>query len=246
MAIQFSDITNKDGIIQHIEFNCGMGDGAISGNATLLKQITGQVNLAMSEVWHLVWSNQTGWQYDDSNHTDLPQAKADLSDGVATYAMPTDALTINRIEILDSQGNYRKITPIRERNIGDGIDEFFETSGMPQYYRLLGRTIELFPAPDTSTQATATNGLKVYFDRSGVEFDSADTTETPGFSAEYHDLIPTKVSIKWLQVNKPDSPTLVLLKELEVRREAQLVEFEANKYKDRRPLVMRGRSNNSR
>jgi hypothetical protein len=31
MAINFSNISDKNGIIQLIEFNCALGDGAISG-----------------------------------------------------------------------------------------------------------------------------------------------------------------------------------------------------------------------
>lgn len=245
MALSFSDTTNKNGIIQHIEFNCAMGDGAISGNATLLKQITAQINLAMSEVWHIMWANQTGWAYDDSNQTDLPQATTTLVNAQSKYAIPTDALTINRIEVLDVNGFYYKLSPLVEREIGQGIDEFFQTDGIPQYYRLVGRTVELFPAPATG-QVTMAAGMKVYFDRTGVAFTSSDTTATPGFSAEYHDLIPIKASIKWLQVHKPDSPTLLNLINTEIKREAQLREFEVGKFKDRQPTVLRGASHNSR
>lgn len=244
-SLQFSNTTEKNGIIQLVEFNCALGDGAISGNATLLKQITAQVNLAMSEIWHIMWSNQSGWAYDDANQTDLPQATATLVNGTSKYAIPSDALSINRIEILDVQGDYYKLTPLTERQITEGIDEFFQTDGMPQYYRLVGRTVELFPAPATG-QVTMSAGLKVYFDRTGVAFESTDTTETPGFSAEYHDLVPIKASIKWLQVHKPDSPTLILLQNNELKRESQLKEFEVGKFKDREPYIMRGARNNAR
>lgn len=245
MALQFSNTTDKNGIIQLVEFYTALGDGGISGNATLLKQMTAQINLAMSEIWHTMWSYQAGWQYDDANQTDLPQATANLQDGIAKVALPTDALTVNRIEIKDKEGNFYKITPITERQIGGAIPEFFETAGMPLYYRLLGRTIELFPAPATA-QVTLTSGMKVYFDRTGVAFASTDTTDTPGFSGEYHDLVPIKASIKWLQVHKPDSPTLSLLMAKELARIEELKEFEANKWKDRKPFTITGLTNNSR
>jgi len=245
MSLQFSDVTNKNGIIQLIEFNCAMGDGTISNNATLLKQITGQVNLAMSEIWHIMWAYQNGWQYDDANQTDLPQARFTLQDGVAKYQLPSDALTINRLEVMDSQGFDYPLTPLTERQIQGGIDELLSTDGMPQYYRVIGRTVEMFPAPATNN-VTLTLGGKIYFDRTGVAFASTDTTATPGFSGEYHDLVAIKASIKWLQVHKPDSPTLINLLNLEARREAQLREFESGKFKDRLPLTLRGRSNNAR
>lgn len=245
MSLVFSNTTDKNGIIQLVEFNCALGDGAISGDATLLKQITAQVNLAMSEVWHIMWSNQSGWAYDDANQIDLPQATATLVASQSKYAIPSSALTVNRIEVKDKEGNFYRVTPLVEREIGESMDEFFETDGMPQYYRLVGRTIELFPAPSV-TDVTLTAGLKVYFDRTGVAFDSTDTTATPGFSGEYHDLIPIKTSIKWLRVHKPDSPTLIMLQNDEIKREQQLKEFEVNKFKDRDPLKLTGRSVNSR
>lgn len=245
MSLVFSNTTDKNGIIQLVEFNCALGDGAISGDATLLKQITAQVNLAMSEVWHNVWKYQSGWIYDDANQTDLPQAVFTLVAGQSKYQLPSDALTVNRIEVKDSQGNFYPLTPLTEREIHQGMDEFFETDGMPQYYRLIGRTVELFPAP-SANDTTLTSGGKIYFDRTGVAFASTDTTDTPGFSAEYHDLIPIKTSIKWLRVHKPDSPTLIMLQNDEIKREAQLIEFESGKFKDREPLKLVGRSINSR
>lgn len=245
MAIAFSNTTDKNGIIQLIEFNTALGDGGVSGDATLLKQMTAQVNQAMSEVWHIMWANQSGWAYDDANQTDLPQAVFTLIAGTSKYALPTYALTVNRIEVKDKQGNFYPLTPLVEREIHESMDEFFETDGMPQYYRLVGRTIEMFPAP-SSNETTLTSGGKIYFDRTGVSFASTDTTATPGFSAEYHDLIPTKASIKWLQIHKPDSPTLILLQNTELKRESQLKEFEVNKFKDREPVVIIGRRINSR
>lgn len=243
--IPFSNTTTKGGIIQLCEFNCGLGDTGISGNSTLLKQFTALSNIAMSEVWHIIFASMSGWQYDDSNQTDLPQATQNLSVGVSKYALPSAALSVNRVEVKDNSGNFWKLQPLDLKEIGIGIDEFLETDGMPRYYRLLGSTIELFPAP-AAANVTTSNGLKVYFDRGGVAFVSTDTTATPGFASEYHDLIPVKTSIKWLQVNKPDSATLAALKTDEVKRETQLVDYQTSKFKDKKPIVIRGRQRRSR
>lgn len=238
----FSDTTNKNGAIQFCEFYCLLGDAGISGNATLLKQFTNLMNVAGNEVWHLIFALNGGWKYDDSNYTDLPQASQNLTASTAKYALPTSALTVARIEVMDATGVYRKLEPIRIEEIDVAIDAFLTADGMPQYYRLLGSTIELFPAPATAA-VTLTAGLKVYFDRSSVSFTSASTTQAFGFASEYHDIPPRKASIEWLKVNKPESKTLDVLIQDDIAREADLQDYEAFKWKDKVPhgLQARGR-----
>jgi hypothetical protein len=245
-SIPFSDTTNKNGIIQLVEFNAGLGDGGISGNSTLLKQVTALVNIASSEVWHLLFRSNQGWKYDDSNNTDLPQATQTLQAGVSKYSLPTGVMGVDRIEIMDNTGNYRRVTAITQDTLGNrGIDEFYKTDGFPRYYRLIGSSIELFPAPATANVTTVA-GLKVYFDRGSSTFVSTDTTKTPGFASEYHDLIPTKTSVKVLQILKPDSSSLISLKGDEARREGQVSEYEQLKFKDRKPIRMTARFRNPR
>ncbi len=238
----FSDTTNKNGAIQFCEFYCSLGDAGISGNSTLLKQFTNLVNIGNSEVWHLIFQLNGGWKYDDSNYTDLPQAVQNLTATTAKYALPTTALTVARIEIMDSKGVYHKLEPMRLEQIDVAVDAFLTNDGMPQYYRLLGSTIELFPAP-AAVAVTTTAGMKVYFDRASVSFASTDTTKTFGFASEYHDIPPRKAAIEWLKVNKPDSKTLDVLVQDDIARESDLQDYEAFKWKDKIPhgLVARGR-----
>lgn len=246
----FSDTSNKNGAIQLCEFYCQQGDGGISGNITLFKQFTNLINIAGSEVWHLIFQLNGGWKYDDSNYTDLPQATQNLTAGTQKYALPMTALTVARIEVLDANGVYHKLQPIRMEEIDVSISSFYSnqsqngqtSTGLPAYYRLIGSTIELFPNPAASA-ITATAGLKVYFDRASVGFASSDTTKTFGFASEYHDIPPRKASIEWLKVNKPDSKTLDILIQDDVAREGDLQDYEAFKWKDNVPhgLTARGR-----
>ncbi len=53
--MQYNNVTEKNGIIQRVEMLTGMGDGAISGDAVLLKQVTGLVNESYFEVFPGVW-----------------------------------------------------------------------------------------------------------------------------------------------------------------------------------------------
>jgi hypothetical protein len=237
----YSDTTNKNGIIQTNELYCGLGDAGISGNSTLLKQFTNLNNIANSRIWHLLFMHNGGWKYDDSNNTDLPQATQDLTASTAKYALPTTALEVDRIEVKDASGTWRKLQPLNLEEITGAIDEFYKTDGFPAAYRLVGSTIELFPAPATAS-VTLTAGLKVYFVRGTSSFASSDTTKTPGFASEYHDMVPMKSSIEWLKINKPDSKTLLRLKEDDIKRELQLMEYETKKFRDKQPPKIRARA----
>lgn len=237
----FSDTTNKNGVIQTNELYCGLGDAGISGNSTLLKQFTNLNNIALKRIWHLLFRFNGGWKYDDSNNTDLPQAVQDLSAGTRKYALPSTALVINRIEVKNANGDFQVVTPIRLEQIDVAVDELYPTDGMPIYYRLLGSTIELFPGP-AAASVTTSGGLKVYFDRGSVSFDATGAdSRTPGFASEYHDMVPLKSSIEWLKINKPNSETLTALIQDDLKREAQLEEYELRKFKNIDPPQIRAR-----
>ena len=104
--MNYSDTTNKDGIIQTIEELCDLGDTYISGDSTRLKQFTARINRVSSLVWHIIHKATGNWQYDDNNNTDLPFATTNLVLGQRRYTLPSDALTIQRIEIKDENGNW--------------------------------------------------------------------------------------------------------------------------------------------
>ena len=94
-----------------------------------------------------------------------------------------------RVEVLDSDGNWRLLTPFDETQVKDqAMSEFYETAGLPVYYDLKGRSIIFYPKPDED-YVTLTSGLKVYFSRDISEFSSTDTTKEPGFVDNFHRLL---------------------------------------------------------
>lgn len=209
--MQYSDTTNKDGILQECERYTAKGDAAISGDSFLIKQFTAMVNKHNRRVWHTIFESYGGWQYDDGNQTDLPAAADTLTADKTSYALPSDALTIRGIEIKDSNGVWTQLSPLTEEQIRERepLGEFYKTSGIPEYYQVVGDTVRIFPAANW-TQASS---FKVFFDRGSVEFASTDTTETPGFVSEYHDILPIGASIDWLKVNRPNDSSLQWLQQ---------------------------------
>jgi len=202
--MKFNDTTNKTGLIQHCEMILGMADTDISGDATLLKQFTGLINAHYRRVNSLIWSVTGTWEYDDSNLTDLPISTTTIVDDQQDYEMPSTAQKIDRVEVMNSDGDYQLIKPLDKSQITtDAMSEFNETAGMPVYYDLLGRSIFLYPKPSTS-DVTAAAGLKLYFTRDVDQFVSTDTTTEPGFVNNFHPILSFGASLDYCISRLPD------------------------------------------
>lgn len=137
------------------------------------------------------------WQIDDSNLTTLPHLKADLVAGQADYRLPSGYLRLNRVEIMDSNGDYKKLTPIDQGDIKGAYTEFEETDGEPKYYDMVGDTILLKPAP-AAADVTTTNGLRIHILREIDIFTTGDTTQEPGFPEPFHRILSFGASYDYL------------------------------------------------
>jgi hypothetical protein len=233
----YSDTTNLVGIIQEEERLTGLGYAAISGSTTNLKEFTSLNNIVSHRIWHTIFTSNGNWQYDDSNKSDLPAGATSLVSGTATYALPTDALTVKRIEVKDANGEWSVLTPITLEEI-DAKAETLTDQGTPRFYRLIGQTIELFPTPNYASSG----GLKPYFDRDCVEFATTDTTKTPGFASPYHSIIALGGAMEWLKVHTPTSAQLQYLREDYAKMEKNLKEFYGMRFKAKKPMVGRAYS----
>lgn len=231
----FNDVTNRKGIIQQIEKYTDLGIGYISGNTDLMKDFTADINIVGSEVFALIYLICGNWQYDDANYADLPQAVTNLVSGTDKYLIPETALTVQRLEAKDPNGNWYVLDPITKEQIPMAVDEFMKTNGNPQYYRIVNGTVELFPA----TNYNSTGGLKIYFDRANVDFSPSDTTKQPGFANFLHDIIPVKTAIKWFDSKQATSPSLTRLLARELKLETLLNKHYAKRFKDKQPKIGR-------
>lgn len=197
--MQFSSTSNKNGIVQLVERLCKLGDGGITNDTTLFKQVTGDINQAYREVGSALLRSDRRWKWDDTNWTDFPIATIDLVNNQRDYTLPAstsggNASTlwkVSLVEILGTDGKYHKIDLAE-----DGTLETTDT-GTPTEYRLIGNSIRLQNIPTTST-VTLTAGLRITFQRSIVEFTTSSTTEQPGFMDSYHDLLAYKASSTYL------------------------------------------------
>lgn len=230
----YNDTTNLQGLVQYMEKLTSLGYGTISGDATLLKEFTTYANDVVSDIWAIIFSATGTWRWDDSNQSDLPQGVTNLVSGTYRYALPSTALTVERVEIKDANGNWIRLNPITKEKGVAALGELETQNGTPRGYFLTGDTIEILPVPNYSS----TGGLKVFFTRDAVDFVYNDTTKTPGFASPFHTAVAIGSAIIWLQINQPNSLTLPNLIKNYDKQTTQLEEFYSERFKDNNPVVI--------
>lgn len=154
-------------------------------------------NRALDRVVSLINRADSRWEFEDTNQTDLPIATTTITSGQQDYSLATTHLSINRVEVKDSGGNWHLLTPIDRNQVNDEALAAYLGSGRPEQYDLLGSSVFLYPIPNY-TQAAS---LKLYFTRGPVEFDSGDTTDSPGFNSLFHKLVPLWASYDYAIAN---------------------------------------------
>jgi len=204
MSIQFSDTTNKNGIIQKIEETCGFDDAGISDNTTLLAQFTGNINTTVDQILGFMFPRGGTWQLDDANHTDYPIIFANIVSGQRDYTFSTDEdgnyiLDIERVMVSDENGVFGDLkridqqTPDSDVGIVDGRD----LTGAPYAYDKTANGILLEPIPDFSYTA----GLKVFISREATRFLTTDTAKVLGFAHLYHEYLVLRPSYIYARNN---------------------------------------------
>lgn len=227
--MQFSDTTNKDGIIQDCE-SVLFGDeyGHISSNSNLLATFTRNANRALDRVTSLIISADGKWEWDDTNQTDYPIATTDLTADQDNYRFNVSHLAIHTIHVLDSEGkSWAKLQPIDPKDFTKPLAEIFG-KGKPAYYDKIADAFFLYPSPSYSVSA----GLKVYFQREASYFVSTDTTKAPGFAKTFHRIVSLWASYDYAFA-KTLPITRVLRDEIELM-ERELQDFYSIRNKDER------------
>src|SRR3990167_9165914 len=97
----FQDILNR------VYFLTGTSDSSYG-----FADVTLSVSRALERVVSLINRSDSRWQWDDSNYTDLPSATLTITSGQQQYSLATTHLSIDRIEVKDSSGSWRKLKPI--------------------------------------------------------------------------------------------------------------------------------------
>jgi hypothetical protein len=231
--MQFYDATNKSGICQKIDFLCSTNDTQFPR-----LQKTREVNNALEALIGEVINADGTWQWDDTNHTDLPIGTGDLVDGQSSYTFASEYLDIENIKVRDANGNWNILTPIDQSQTDVPLEDFLTDNGLPFYYDKLGDTINLYPAP-AAADVYASANIKVQFKRTAALFAYASTTaadtQEPGLASPYHELLAYKAAIPYCMAYKKDR--VVMYEEKVKQMTKQLIAFYGRREKDKRKVM---------
>ncbi len=239
MSISFSDTTNKDGLIQFVEDTLGFPDGYISGDTTRLKQWTGKLNLALDKAFHVFFSADGRWQFDDSNHTKNPFIFTDLTINQTNYNFTTDEqsnliLDIHSVYAKTSSTNpYYLLEPIDIQSGGDSsLTDGLNRTGWPGCYDKTGNLLKL----DYLPPATVTNGLKIFINREGSYFATSDTTKAAGFAGLYHEYLVLEACYRYARANNLANRESLKrdLNEMKV----DIVDYQSRRARDERNILI--------
>lgn len=152
------------------------------------QKITNSCNNWFDKIVGYALNADRQFQWDDTNHTKLPIGTTNLVGAQSDYSFLVDEqsnkiITLTRIDIKDSAGNWTQLKKIDQNEIDLALDAYESTDGEPTQYDLIAdNVVRLYPTPATSV----TSGLKFYFQRTPSYFVSSDTTKEPGCSPLLH------------------------------------------------------------
>jgi len=238
--LQFSDTTTKNGIIQRIEFDTNLGDAVISGNATLLAQLTSVINASYSRATEIVITADGRWTWDDTSHTDQAVATTDIVTDQGDYtilsntpATTKDYLRVERVEMKDSNGDWIKLSSVNLREYGDSISERRTNTGTPSAFDFNGTSIFLDAIPNYDS----TGGLKIWFTRAPLNFATTDTTKRPGFASIFHEYLVLGAVYHWEKYKGVGNPEQTKRDITEMER--KMAEFYGNRDKTKANVLKR-------
>lgn len=209
--MQWSDITNRTGLVQDVEDITGLGATGVTGNTPVFQQICRFANDWNKKGTHYALLSNDGAELDDPAYSSLPSGTLT---GLTTRDYWVDSaykmLKIKLLNVSYGGTNYFPATPIDSRNeiyenhaVKDpGIDNYFSRSA-PRY-DLLANGFKLYPK---FTQVEVNAGAKVYieFFRSPREFATTSTDSyEPAFESQFHRLVSLGASFDYAKLYKPD------------------------------------------
>jgi hypothetical protein len=194
MSIQFSDATNKSGLVELIDANTGSNSISYT-----IEDKTRDINLALDRIFSLIFSVGGTWQFDDSNHTDYPILTTNLISGQRDYSFVTDGagnfvLDIYKVLVDDNNGNFIELLPTdQQTNAPSNYLDGENLTGIPTTYDKTANGIFLDAIPNYN----ATGGLKILINRTGSYFVKTDTTKKAGFNPLYHEYLALRPSYQY-------------------------------------------------
>lgn len=185
MALEFSDSVNNDGIVQQVRSLM-----RVDSSQWPTIKIVNSCNNWLDFLTGYAIGNDKRFQWDDTNHTKLPEGTTDLVANQTDYAFLADEqgnniVTLLGISLKHTNNQETPLILIDRSDPDYDPTTFGINSGTPTYYDKIADNIIRLDTKPSATDATNYD-LKFKFQRTPSYFTASDTTKTPGFSPLLH------------------------------------------------------------
>ena len=226
----FSDSTNKQGLVEDIDFLLDMVDTGSTDYP--IAQKTRNINSWYNKAVGLILSADGNWEWDDENYTSTrPIATTSLEANRKDYSLAGEGiLKILRVECKNSAGNWVQLIPFnQDQKRGVALPDWLKTAGNPQYYDISYNSLFLYPTPDFASSG----GLKIYYQRDFDHFAASDTTQEPGFDPLFHRILSYGAALDYAIAKNMEGRTASFRGEI-TSLEAGLIERYSTRNKDQK------------
>lgn len=191
---------NFSQIVAEIDRNCKSNSVSYP-----LADKVADINNTLGDAINLALNTGGTWQYDDTNHPDYPIITTALVSGQRDYAFTTDEqgnliLDIYKVMVrISATGFYQEVYPVDQQSDKD-MESFYSgqnVTGVPYRYDKTANGIFLDAIPDFNSS----DGLKIFINREGSFFTTADTTKKPGIDPLCHEYLALVPSYKYARNN---------------------------------------------
>ena len=231
--MQFNPVDKSVSIIGDIDFLLFSNSLILNADYSLVDRVR-NVNTAWDEAVAELYKADPNHLWDDTTNTDFPIATTTLTSGLDHYTMLDSSLVVHRVRMKDAQGNWITLVPKLRREL---TDTELNATGTPDKYFKLGEAIFPLPVPDYGVAA----GVELTFQRGGNHFVSGDTTKSPGFNSQFHQILSVSAALKYALANGM-SEKVKVLQEMKEDIRQKMVEHYQLRTPDERPKFRLKRS----
>ena len=201
--MQFNPTDKSVSIIGDIDFLLFGNSESLNTDYSLTDR-TRNINLALDEAVAELYRADPNHKWDDTTNTDFPIATTPLQANLDHYTMLDSSLIIHKVRVKSSDGSswITLIPKIRS----ELTDSELSATGTPDKYFKLGEAIFPLPVPDYGIAA----GMEISFQRGGNHFTIANTTVSPGFNSQFHQVLSISAALRYALANGMSEKVKVL------------------------------------
>ena len=168
---------------------------------TILRRTNSAIETLVGKIQEI-----SAFPFDDENFGNIAEGTITLEEGISKYTITDRFRHILEIKVKDINGYWNIVEPVSQEEDGSIVETEEARTGLPDKYRIVGRTIYLRVAP-VAASVTLTAGLLFKYTRTSYQITSTDVTAgtlVPGIDTAYHITIAKMTALPYCKLYKKD------------------------------------------